>query len=321
MNKTLTFRCGLILALLALPLAGKAQDYPTRPVRFVVPYPAGSSPDMLARLIGEHLGRRIKQTVIIDNKAGAAGMIGARSIADSPADGNTLLMYTPAWPAQKIFVKKPLLPVPEGLKPVTLVATGRLALVAAQALPATNFSEMVGYAKAHPGKLNYATTGPGDVLLDFEILKRATGIKVEHIQYKGAALIITALVANEVQLGLQAEATTEAFVKEGKLKVFGVTGETRSAVYPDAPTFNELGLPKIRSNWMGIFVHSGTHGDTVSRLNADLVAVIKSAEVSKRMAAVHFEPVASTPEQLGQRVQSDIADWTAIAAAVGIQPE
>ena len=321
MTKTLTLRRSLILTLLALPLAASAQDYPTRTVKFVVPYPAGSSPDMLARLIGEHLGRRIKQTVIIENKAGAGGMIGAKSVADSPADGNSLLMYTPAWPAQKIFVKKPLLPVPEGLKPVTLVATGRLALVAAQALPARSFAEMVSYAKAHPGKLNYATTGPSDVLLDFEILKHATGIKLEHIQYKGAAPIITALVANEVQLGLQAESTTEGFVKEGKLKVFGVTGDTRSTVYPEAPTFKELGLPTIRSNWMAIFVHSGTSDDMVARLNADLVAVIKSPEVNKRIAAAHFEPVASSPEQLGQRVQTDIADWSAIAAAVGILPE
>lgn len=318
-----TRKTGLIVGLGALMLscATLAQEYPSRPVKLIVPYSPGSSPDALARILAEQLGKRINQPVVVENKVGAAGMIGAKAVSDAAPDGNTLLMYTPAWPAQKIFVKTPSIPVPEGLEPVTLVATGRLALIAPQALPAKNFAEMVSYAKANPGKLNYSTTGPGDVMLDFEILKTERGIKMEHIQYKGAANQLNALLANEVQLALQPEYITLPFVKEGKLKVLAVTGDKRSSAYPDAPTFNELGLPKIRDNWMALFAPRNTPSTVVIQLHADLSAIIKSPEVIKRINAIYFDPVGSSPEQLRRQVQTDITDWTAIAKSTGIKPE
>ncbi|NUA26931.1 Bug family tripartite tricarboxylate transporter substrate binding protein [Cupriavidus basilensis] len=315
--------CGIFSFATVLLAGGNvmAQGYPDRPVKLVVPYPAGSSTDALARILSEALGKRIRQAVVVENRAGAGGMIGAKAVSDSPSDGNTLLMYTPAWPAQKIFVKNPAVPVPDGLKPVSLVALGRLALVAPQALPAKTFAELISYAQAHPGKLNYSTTGPGDVLLDFEILKSSARVQMEHIQYKGAANQLNALLANEVQLGLQPEYTPLPFVKDGKLKVLAVTGDKRSTVYPDAPTFKELGLPKIRNNWMAIFAPGGTPPTTIKKLNADLVAVINTPEVSKRFSDIYFEAVGSTPEQLRQQIQMDITDWAAVAKSAGIQPE
>lgn len=321
--KKLTRRLvGLLpLAVMVLPWAANAQDYPARPVKIVVPYPPGSSPDALARIISEQLSRAIKQTVVVENKPGAAGMIGAKSVSEAAPDGSTLLMYTPAWPATKIFVKKPAIAVPEGLEPVTLVAEGRFAFVGSGALAATNFSELMAHAKANPGKLNFATTGPGDALLYFETLKAEKEIKVETIQYKGSSQYLTALMANEVQLGFPPDYTTLPLVRDGKLKAYALTGDKRSSAYPNVPTFKELGLPNIRGPWMALFAPRGTPAALVNKLNADLTAIIKSTDGSKRIQDISFEPVGSSAEQLRRRVQNDIEQWSVLAKKIGIEAE
>jgi tripartite-type tricarboxylate transporter receptor subunit TctC len=322
MTQQLTRRTGLILsaALLALPLAATAQTYPGRPVKLVVPYPPGSTPDALARIVAESLSVRIKQPVIIDNKGGAGGMIGAKAVSDAAPDGNTLLMFTPAWPAAKIFIKKPLVSVPDGLEPVTMVADGSIAFTAAGALPAKGFNEMVSYAKAHPGKVNFATTGLGDSLLYAHIIQREKGIKFEAIQYKGSAEYIAAMMANDVQLAFTPVYSMLPYVKDGKLKILAVTGDKRAKALPDVPTFAELGLPQVRNNWFALFAPRGTPSALVEKLNADLTAVIKSPEISKRIQDIYFEPVGSSAAQLRQRIQSDIDEWSALAKQVGIEP-
>jgi tripartite-type tricarboxylate transporter receptor subunit TctC len=310
-----------LLASLAIPFAAQAQTYPARTVKIVVPYPPGSSPDALARLLADELGRQIKQTVLVENKPGASGMLGASAVANAAPDGNTLLMYTPAWSAAKIFMKKPLVSVPDGLEPVTLVAEGRFAFVAAGGLPAKTFAEMVAYAKAHPSRLNFATTGGGDSLLYFHSMLKEKGIRIEPIQYKGSAEYVSALVANEVQLAFAPEYTMLPLVKEGKLKILAVTGDTRSKAYPDAPLFSELGLPQIRNNWMALFAPKGTSPALVTKLNADLTAIIRLPDVDKRIRDIYFEPVGSTADQLRRRVDMEISEWTAVAKAAGIEPQ
>lgn len=323
MTKYLTRRTGLLLsaALLALPLAATAQTYPTRPVKLIVPYPPGSTPDALARIVAESLSKRIKQPVVVDNKGGAGGMIGAKAVSDAPPDGNTLLMFTPAWPAAKIFIKKPLVSVPDGLEPVTMVADGSIAFTAAGALPAKDFNEMVGYAKAHPGKLNFATTGLGDSLLYAHIIQREKGIKFEAVQYKGSADFITALMANDVQLAFTPIYSMLPYVKDAKLKILAVTGDKRAKALPDVPTFAELGLPQVRNNWFAVFAPRSTPSALVEKLNADLVAVVKSPEVVKRIQDLYFDPVGSSAEHLRHRIQTDITEWSALAKQVGIEPQ
>lgn len=323
MPSYLTRRTGLLLsaALLATPWAAMAQNYPSRTVKLVVPYPPGSTPDALARIVGEGLSKRINQPVVIDNKAGAGGMIGAKAVSEAPADGNTLLMYTPAWSASKIFIKKPLVSAPDGLEPVTMVAEGSIAFTAAGALPAKSFNEMVTYAKANPGKVNFGTTGLGDSLLYAHLIQREKGIKFEAIQYKGSAEYITAMMANDVQVAFTPQYSMLPYVKDGKLKILAVTGDKRSKIFPDVPTFNEVGLPKVRNNWFSLFAPRGTSPELVEKLNADLTAVIKSPEISKRIQDIYFDPVGSSAEQLRNRIQTEIQEWTSLAKQVGIEPQ
>jgi tripartite-type tricarboxylate transporter receptor subunit TctC len=321
MFKNALVAAGLVLASLASAPAALGQDYPGKPVKIIVPYPPGSSPDALARILSEQLARRINQTVVVENKAGAGGMIGAKAVSESAPDGATLLMYTPAWPAARIFMKKPPIAVPEALEPVTIVGEGRFAFTAAGALPAKSFDEMVAHARANPGKLNFATTGLGDSLLYFHAMTTEKGLKIETVQYKGSAEYVAALIANDVQLAFTPEYSMLPHVKEGRLKVLAVTGETRSKAYPDAKTFQELGLPMIRNNWMAIFAPQGTPGTLVQRINADLTAIIRSPEVSRRIQDLYFEPVGSSPEQLRRRIDNEITEWSALARKVGIEAQ
>lgn len=323
MPRNMKRRTGLLLgaALLATPWAALAQNYPSRTVKLVVPYPPGSTPDALARIVAEGLTKRINQPVVIDNKAGAGGMIGAKAVSEAPADGNTLLMFTPAWSAAKVFIKKPLVSVPDGLEPVTMVAEGSIAFTAAGALPAKSFNEMVAYAKANPGKVNFGTTGLGDSLLYAHLIQREKGIKFEAIQYKGSAEYITAMMANDVQVAFTPQYSMLPYVKDGKLKILAVTGDKRSKIFPDVPTFGELGLPRVRNNWFSLFAPRGTSPELVEKLNADLTAVIKSPEISKRIQDIYFDPVGSSAEQLRNRIQTEILEWTSLAKQVGIEPQ
>ena len=332
MIKNALVAAGMVLASLAAAPAALGQDYPGKPVKIIVPYPPGSSPDALARILSEQLSRRINQTVVVENKAGAGGMIGAKSVAESAPDGATLLMYTPAWSAAKIFMKKPPIAVPDALEPVTIVGEGRFAFTAAGALPAKSFDEMVAHARANPGKLNFATTGLGDSLLYFHAMTMEKGLKIETVQYKGSAEFgaaggtarwadVAALMANDVQLAFTPEYSMLPHVKEGRLKVLAVTGTTRSKAYPDAKTFQELGLPMIRNNWMAIFAPQGTPGTVIQRINADLTAIIRSPEVSRRIQDLYFEPVGSSPEQLRRRIDTEITEWSVLARKAGIEAQ
>ena len=321
MLKTIARLGCLTFMALGLPSLALAQDYPARAVKIVVPYPPGSSPDALARILSESLAKRINQPVVIDNKPGAGGMIGAKAVSEAPPDGTTLLMYTPAWSAAKVFMKKPPIAVPEALEPVTIVGEGRFAFTAAGALPARSFDEMVAYARANPGKLNFATTGLGDSLLYFHALSTEKGLQIQTVQYKGSAEYLAGLLANDVQLAFAPEYSMLPHVKEGKLKVLAVTGDTRSKAYPEVKTFAELGLPMIRNNWMAIFAPKGTPAALVNRINADLVAIIRSPEASKRIQDIYFEPMGSSPEQLRRRIDTEITEWTALGRKVGIEAQ
>lgn len=309
----------LSLALLAGPSLAQAQS--DRPVKIVVPYPAGSTPDALARILSEALAKRLQQTVLVENKPGAGGMIGAKAVSEAAPDGHTLLMYTPAWSAAKVFQAKPLVSVPDGLEPVTLVAEGAFAFTASGGFAPKSFEEFVQYAKAHPGKVNFATTGLGDNYLYLLLMQKARDFKMEAITYKGSAEYIAAMISNDVQVAITPQYSMLPLVKDGKLRILAVSGETRSAVYPEVPTFKELGIPQIRNNWFSVFAPRNTPPALVNKLNAELVALIKTPEVSKRIQSIYFEPVGSSAEQLRQRIHTEITEWTSLARSVGIEPQ
>jgi tripartite-type tricarboxylate transporter receptor subunit TctC len=313
---------GLIaLAALAMPLPATAQSGNEKAVKIVVPYPAGSTPDALARIISENLSKRISRSVIVENKPGAGGMIGAKAVSEAVPDGNTLLMYTPAWSAAKIFQANPMVPVPDGLEPVSMVAEGAFALMASEASGLKTFDDLVKYSKANPGKTNFATTGLGDNFLYFHLMQKERGFRMEAIQYKGSAEYVQAMVSNDVQVAITPQYSMLPLVKDGKLRVLAVSGNARSKVYPEVPTFKELGFPQIRNNWFSLFAPRNTPADVVHKVNAEMVALIKTPEVSRRIQDIYFDPVGSTSEQLRSRIQTEIAEWTSLAKSVGINPQ
>lgn len=307
--------------LLTSAVAAHANGYPNGSVKIVVPYPAASGTDAIARIVADELGRKIKQPVIVENRPGAGGLIGTRYVTTTAPNGLTLLMHTTAWPAQPIFVSNPGVSVPDALEPISKVAQGRLLLTAPKSLAANSFQEVVSYAAAHPGKLNYGTTGPGDVLLSFGVMQDKYAIKMEHIQYRGSAPLLNALVADEVQMSLQSEFPPLPFIKEGRLKPLAITGEGRSKNYPETPTFTELGLPNVRSNWMGLFAPKGTPKDVLDHLNRDVNEVLSSPETIKRMENLYFEAKPTSREEFKQQIQQSITEWTTLAARLGIVPQ
>lgn len=313
--------CLWSLAALAWPGLALAQNYPERPVKIVVPYPPGSTPDALARIVSEALARRIGQTVVVENKPGAGGMIGAKQVSEAAPDGNTLLMFTPAWPAAKVFQLKPMIAVPEALEPVSIVAEGAFAFTSSALFAPRSFNELVSYAKANPGKLNFATTGLGDNYLYMLLMQKEKGFKMEPVQYKGSAEFVAAMVSNDVQVAITPQYSMLPLVKDGKLRVLAVSGNSRSKVFPDAPTFRELGMPQIRNNWFALFAPRQTAPALVQKINADIAAIVKSPEVSQRIADIYFEPVGSSADQLRQRIQTEITEWTALARGAGIEPQ
>ena len=319
--KKMLCQMGLGCLLAVSAAAAKANGYPNGSVKIVVPYPAASGTDAIARIVAEELGRKIKQPVIVENRPGAGGLIGTRYVTTTAPNGLTLLMHTTAWPAQPIFVRNPGVSVPDALEPISKVAQGRLVLTVPKDLAANTFQEMVAYAKEHPGKLNYGTTGPGDVLLSFGVMQDKYAVKMEHIQYRGSAPLLNALVASEVQMSLQSEFPPLPFVKEGRLKTLAITGEGRSKVYPNTPTFTELGLPNVRSNWMGLFAPKDTPKDVLDRINRDVNEVLRSPETIKRVENLYFEAKPTTREELRQQIQQSITEWTALAARLGITPQ
>jgi tripartite-type tricarboxylate transporter receptor subunit TctC len=301
--------------------AALAKGYTDRPVKIVVPYPPGSTPDALARIVDDKLGETLGQVVTVENKPGAGGMLGARQVSTATPDGTTLLMFTAAWPASKIFVKKPLVSFPEGLTPLTLVAEGRAVFMASKDLPAASFNEMITYARSNPGKLNFATTGLGDSLLYFHTIQKHKGVKIETIQYKGSAEYIPALVSNDVQLAWTPEYSMLPLVKDGKMKPLAVTGDKRSTVYPDVPSFAELGLPMVRNNWFALFGPKGMSPQLAQQVGSELARLIQQPDVRKRIEEIYFEPVGSTPEVLRERLEKDYSEWSELARSVGIQPQ
>jgi len=316
------FSLSLVVALAhALPATTVAQEYPSARVRMVVPYPPGSSPDALARIVADGLSAQINQTVIVDNKSGASGMIGAREVSNSTPNGADLLIYTPAWPAAKIFMKEPPVPIPDGLAPVRLIGEGRFALTVPGELPVNTFEEFVEYAKQHPGELNFANTGFGDAYLYYHELSRAAGIELESIQFKGSSEYLPALISNHVQAALAPEYTVLPFVKEGRLKVLAVSGDVRSPAYPDTPSFAELGYPQIRTLWIGVLASPKTSPELLDRISEDIAAVIRTPDADAKIRQIFFDPTNIDRHGFAERIAAEIRDWQKLAASVGIKPQ
>lgn len=313
--------CAAIVGLL-ISLAVGAQDYPSKALRMIVPFPPGGVTDIVARAVAGKLSIELGQSVVVENRAGASGVIGAEAGAKSPADGYTLVMGNISTLAINpvSFAKLPYDPV-ASFDPVSMVAIQPLIIGVHPSLPVKSLSELVQFAKSQPGKLNYGTAG-SSIYLAVEFFSAATGIKMNHIPYKGSAPALTDLIGGQIQVLFDPFSSIYPHVASGKVRALAVTTDQRSAMAPMLPTVAEAGYANFDvSSWQGIVVPAGTPKAVIQRLNRDLVKVLSTPEMKEQFAQYSAVTAASTPEQFSSYIKEEIARWQKVATDAGIKPE
>jgi len=316
---------GCALAMFTVANVALAQNYPTRPVRLVVPYPSGaSSNDILARQIAPRLTERLGQNFVVDNRSGASGNIGAELVAKSPADGHTLLYGTGGLFSIGPHLYKNLAYSPDkDLAPVALVAVVPYLLVINASLPVKNLQEFIAYAKTRPGKLSFASSGVGGTPhLCIEMLKTMAGIDLLHVPYKGGAPAVVDTIAGQTQAYCAGLAATMPHVNSGKLRALGVTTQKRSPGAPDMPTLDEQGLKGFDVNsWGAIFVPAKTPKHAVDRLHQALAGIMGGDDMRNTLIKQGMDPVFLGPQQLADLIRRESASWAKVIKTASIRVE
>ena len=310
----------VLLSLLLIAVAGgvSAQaQYPVKPMRMIIPYPPGGGTDILGRPIAKLLGDKLGQQVLIDNRGGASGMVGAEIAARSAADGYTILMSTSGEVALNValYPKMSYDPVRDFL-PVTQIGVSPLVLVAHPSLPVKNVHDYVALAKKQPGSISYSSIGSGSAQhMAGEWLRLLAGIDIIHVPYKGGGPQMTDLLGGHSPSGFLALPAAAPSIKNGRVRAVGMTSAKRSSAFPDVPTFAESGMPGFDvSQWWAILVPRGTPNDIVAKLHTEISAIVKNAEMKGRIADLGVDPVGGTPEQLGELMRTEIAKFRKIVA-------
>ena len=306
----------LALPLLALAPSAWAQAWPIKPIRLVVPFPAGGATDLLARAIAQGVGNAFGQPIVVDNRPGAGGTLGSAEVAKALPDGHTLLMCTSSTHSIAPHLN-PNLPykVEADFTPVAQVANATNIVLVPKDLPVASIKELIAYAKARPGQLNYASSGNGTIVnLTAEAFKAQAGVFIVHIPYRGTALAIPDLVSGKVQLLFDSIVSGLPHVKDGKLKALAVTSAKRSPLVPDLPTVAESGLPGFESDtWFGIYGPKGMSADITNRVAAELQRALQKPDVAERLARLGAEPVSNAgPAKFAAMVKADSARWATL---------
>ncbi|MBC5767971.1 Bug family tripartite tricarboxylate transporter substrate binding protein [Ramlibacter albus] len=322
---TVISRRALVAAALALTAAGGAfaQAWPTKPITMVVPFPPGGPTDLVARVLAQKLGEQLGQNVIVDNKGGANGNIGAQAVARAPADGYTILYNTSSITLSPALYKNLPYNLEKDFAPVALTAVVPLALVVHPSIPANNVKEFVAYAKANPGKLTYGSAGNGNVthLGAFQFVQ-ANGIDAVHAPFKGSAPADVALVAGEIQFLTDTINSVMPFIKDKRLKLLAVTSAKRMSLFPDTPTLAESGMPGFEVGaWQGVMVPAATPKAVVDRLNAEINKALNNPDVKAKLAVQGAEPLGSTVPEYAAYVKKEIARWAQVVKASGVTIE
>lgn len=309
-----------------VPMFATAQsgNYPDKTVRLIVAYPPGGSTDTAARLVAEHLTRSLGQTVVVENKAGAGGTIGAAYVAKAAPDGYTLLFGSAA-ELSIARVTRTNLPFDtlKDFEPITLVGLVPFLLVTNPSVPANNLKELIAWIKANPGKVNYSSFGNNTTNhMAGESFKAAAGVDATHVAYKGSAPSITDLLGGQVQYTFDTITATLPHVRSGGLRAIAVALPERSTLVPDVATLSESGLPGFTGGtWFGLMAPAGTPPAIVEKLNREVVALLKSDALRKEFAGKGIEPGGLTPKAFSQFIKDESGRWTDLAAKIGLRPE
>ncbi len=312
----------LALCLALLSGVSFAQAYPSKPVRFIIPFPPGGSNDIVGRAIGQQLGERLGQTVIIDNRGGAGSMIGTSEAAKSPPDGYTLLLISTAFPTIIAFNRLPQ-DAMKSFDPVAMLGSGPALLVVPAASPVDSVAELLRLLKQKPGDLNAAAAGIGSFQhMATELFRLQTGTKFVIVQYKGGGPALTDVIAGQVQMNLGSLVQMLPHVRSGKLKALGVSSAKRVPALPDVPTIAEAGVPGFEvSNWWGVLVPAGTPAPIVDRLHREITAILDSPETRRRFELEGAEVARMKPQEFGAFVTRETEKWTRVVKEAGIKPE
>jgi tripartite-type tricarboxylate transporter receptor subunit TctC len=316
-----------VLALLGCALfstwaiAFDRKGFPTKPIRMIVPFGAGSISDILARTLSIKMSEAMGQQVIVDNRPGAGGNIGADLVAKAPPDGYTILLGAASVISinAHLFKQMPFNQA-TAFAPITQVTSNTNVLIVSPSLPAKSVKELIAYGRSNPGKLTFASSGAGgSIHLSGELFKSMAGIDMVHVAYKSSPLAHIDIMSAQVQLMFDGMPTALPQVKAGKLRALAVTAGKRSALMPDLPTINEAALPGYEAiGWFGLAAPAGTPREVVTRLNREAVAIVNAPDVRDRLQAIGAEPVGSSPEQFAQFAKAESAKWGKIVRTLGL---
>jgi tripartite-type tricarboxylate transporter receptor subunit TctC len=314
----------LLASIVAAAPAALAQSYPARPVRIVVPFPPGGGTDIGTRIIAQKLQESWGQPIVVENKPGAAGIVGTEMVAKAAPDGYTLIMGNIGTHAINISLYKKLSYDPvKDFAPISQVAWLPLFLLVHPSIPVNSVKELIALAKAKPGELNFSSSGAGGSMhVAAELFKNMTGVNMVHIPYKGGSPAVADLLSGQVALSFATVLETLSHVKSGRVRALAVTSAARSTAYPELPTVAEAGVPGYESiSWLGLFAPAGTPGDIVNRISSDVQRVIRLPEVKERLLAQGAEPIGTSPEQFALALRSDIAKYARIIRESGYKTE
>lgn len=309
--------------LLAVSASAVAQNFPVKPVRWIVPFPPGGAADISSRLLGQKLGERWGQQVLIDNRPGAGGNLGTELAARAAPDGYTVVLVPSTFTTYPSLTRKPLFDPVKDFAPISLVSSSPIMLVVHPALPVKSVSELVALAKARPDQLNYASSGIGaSAHMAAELFKSTTRTRIVHVAYKGQPPAIVDLVSGQVQLMFPNIPSVLPQIKANRLRPLAVTTTARSALFPEMPTVAESGFPGFEvTQWGGLVTAAAVPAAVTEKFQRDLSAVLGQPEVKQALLGHGFEAVGNTPAQFAEYIRSEIAKWSKIISEAGIKPE
>lgn len=322
--KTIIYIIAASVALIAAAAGAAEPAFPTRPIRFVVPFPPGTTTDVVARLVAQRTGERLGQQIVVDNRSGASGTIGVETVARAAPDGHTWGLGTTSTHALAAILNPKLGYDPiRDFAPISLLGDVPYFLTTNLAVPATNVQEFIAYARANPGKVSYASVGNLSMgHLAGEILKKTAGFDMVHVPYKGSTLALIDLLAGRIQLNISTIPASLPHVRAGKLRALAVASRGRVSALPQTPTVAESGLPGFHASlWVGVFLPVRTPGAITVLLNREIGTVMRSTEVRQALVDQGFEAVAVTPEAFAKLIREDTARWRKVIADAGLKPE